>query len=179
MPYRATKGIQVTRGSRLVRTLAGISVALLCCVGVAAWLGLIPVSGGLSVERQPERAEQASDTFPCGRCGLIEAVREVGIGRVVSDRTLAGAALAQQLGGFGSVTNVLGLAFIALSGKMDVQSAPATLFETTVRFADGSLRVLTEVNPPARKPGDMVKVVRGRIIAMPEQTTPVVAAAIQ
>lgn len=167
------------RGSSLLRVLAGISVALLCCVAVAAWLGLIPVPGGGGVDPSPERAEQASGSFPCGRCGLIEAVREVGIGRAVSDRTLAGAALAQQLGGFSTITNVLGLAVIALSGKLDADGVPAKLFETTVRFADGSLRVLTEVNPPERKPGDMVKVISGRIFALTEQPAPLVAAANQ
>lgn len=176
-PFTGAKGTQVT--SRLLPTLAGISVVLLCCVAVAAWMGLIPVPGGAGAGLQPEKAERASEAVPCGRCGLIEAVREVGIGRAVSNRTLAGAALAQQLGGFSSVTNVLGLALVALAGRLEDNLATATFFETTVRFADGSLRVLTEVNPPVRQPGDSVKVVGGRIYAMPAQSAPLVAAATQ
>jgi hypothetical protein len=153
---------------------------MLCCVAVAAWLGLIPMPGDGSVSAFPEKAGQAGDAAPCGRCGLIEAVREVHIGRAVSDRTVAGAALAQQLGGFSSVTNILGLAVVALAGKLeDADAGTATFFETTVRFADGSLRILTEMNTPSRKPGDMVKVIGGRIFAIPEEAAALVAAATQ
>ena len=167
----------MSKATRSLSRIAGISVVMLCCVAVAAYLDLIPLPGDSGVSAS--RSEQASDATPCGRCGFIEAVREVGIGRSVSNRTVAAAALAQQLGGFSSVTNVLGLALVALAGKLDDPAGvPSKLYETTIRFADGSLRVLTEANPPERKPGDAVKVVSGRIYALQAPLAPVLAQAV-
>jgi len=36
-------------------------------------------------------------------------------------------------------------------------------YEITIRFEDGSTRVLTEANPPAWRPGDRVRVVDGQV----------------
>jgi len=67
------------------------------------------------------------------------------------------------------LTNVVGLLLVALDGRAVRQATgPVTVHEVTVRFDDGSSRVLTEVTSRARQAGERVKVVNGRIAPAPE-----------
>jgi len=150
--------------------LAGVAVVLLAGAGVMTYLGWLPTHSapGTSVVHST-RPELTGATVPCGRCGRVEAVREISSGHGVSNRTLTGATLAQHLGGFSSVTNVLGLLVVAVTGSpADHETNRPAIYQTTVRFDDGSARMVTEVNPPLRKPGDIVKVVSGRIFPVLE-----------
>jgi hypothetical protein len=148
---------------RLILLGAGTAALI---AGGAAYLGWIPGTNG----------EQIAAAGRCGRCGVVEAVREVGHGRGVSSQAMAGVAIAQQLGGFSHIANVLTLLVFAASHRSHEPGiAPPVLYETTVRFADGTARTLVEVNPPARAPGQPVKVISGRIHAVPAPA-PVAAA---
>ena len=147
-------------------------------IGLAAILGWVPGTGKGDVESTiqsrldeiaaalviprpvPHRAAgHAKLAASCGRCGVIESVREV-----ERPRNVPGAI--SIAGTFGrdpmAVLNLLIGAMLAVqTGK---NSGPDSFCEITVRFNDGSSRVLTEANPPAWKPGDRVKVINGRIL---------------
>ena len=159
----------MTKGVHLAPVLAGIAVLLLSGAGIMSYLGWLPTPGALTKSMYGSSPELTAATVRCGRCGWIEAVREIGNSQGASSRTLAAAAAAQHLGGFSSLTNVLGLLVVAVPAPAGRhETVGLGVYQTTVRFDDGSTRVVTEVNPPLRKPGDLVKVVSGRIFAVPE-----------
>jgi outer membrane lipoprotein SlyB len=157
---------------------AGVAVFLLCCVGIAAYVGWIPLSGGLGVSVVPSKIDQALASVRCGRCGVIEAVSEKTL-NLSSRGSVTGIALGQQLVGFSrDLTNVIGLLLIAMDSRAAANvTSPVTVQEITVRFDDGSSRVLTEVSSHTRQPGERVKVVNGRIWRGPAPTLGGVAAA--
>lgn len=157
---------------------AAVAVVLLCCAGIAAYMGWIPVSGGLSGSIVPSRLDRALAPVLCGRCGVIEAVREKTLSPT-GRGSVTGATLGQQLVGFSrDLTNVVGLLLVALDGRAARQATgPVTVQEITVRFDDGSSRVLTEVSSRARQPGERVKVVNGRIGPAPETASDALAKA--
>src|SRR5215813_13819852 len=69
--------------------LAGVAVVLLAGAGVMTYLGWLPTHSapGTSVVHST-RPELTGATVPCGRCGRVEAVREISSGHGVSNRTL-------------------------------------------------------------------------------------------
>ena len=156
----------MTRIIHLLPAVTAIAVVLLCCAGIAAYLGWIAAPAANSSKVLPPKVSESAAAPRCGRCGVIEAVREVDLGSAIARRgTVTGAALGQQLVGFSKdMTNLFGLLMIALTREPAGQVAGrSTVREVTVRFEDGSQRVLTEVGPAARNPGDRVKVVSGRL----------------
>ena len=151
----------MTKSSHLLPILAAAGVALLCSAGIAVYLGWLPASVGPERSVLSATARQAPTAPLCGRCGVIEAVRDTHSG-VASRGTLTGAPLGQQLVGFSKdLTNMVGLLLVAMAGAPP-EGGPATRREIAVRFEDGSTRILVE-NDPSWKPGDRVKVVNGRI----------------
>jgi hypothetical protein len=102
----------------------------------------------------PDRA--AIETTTCSRCAVIESVRET-----TRDTTRA---LAVESGYARYAVALLSLVIGAKhANPADKEARPATCYEITVRFDDGSRRILTELNPPKWKPGDRVMVINGEI----------------
>lgn len=111
------------------------------------------------VVRQPAPDRRAAETTSCDRCGVIEAVRE---------KTRSAPRAISVESGFGQyamalVSLLVGSKFANPAGK---EAGPATSYEITVRFNDGTRRVLTESNPPQWKAGDRVMVINGQIRPM-------------
>lgn len=168
--------------------LTGVVLVLFCGFGIATILDYIPaeIVGGSAIQARPRviavglakphaAPAHAAGTAPagtyCGSCGVIEAVREIKKPRPTTGAAMvagaaSGAVLGYQVsGGSGrDLMAVLGLLLGALSGNQMQKEANSTkTYEITVRFDDGSTRVLTELNPPAWKAGDPVKIINGRI----------------
>jgi len=107
----------------------------------------------------------------CGECGVIESIREVdkkgaGTGLGAVGGAVAGGILGNQLGaGRGKdVMMVVGAVGGAVAGNEVEKRVKSTKsYEITVRFEDGSTRVLTEAKSPTWRPGDKVKVIDGSI----------------
>lgn len=107
----------------------------------------------------------------CAECGVIESVREVnqrgessGVG--VVGGAVVGGLLGNQVGaGRGNqAATVLGAVGGAVVGNEIEHRVKSTkIYEVTVRFEDGSTRVIQETNPTGWRPGDRVKVVNGVI----------------
>lgn len=183
---------QVTKSIHPYSVLAGIVLVLLFLfggVGFAGIMGWLPAaadddgaarsrSGPLpAAETTPqstlvEIAPGAQAKAACGRCGVIESVREVekarrnAAGGVVLAGGPSAAILGPQLSGRSErdLMTVLAIVVGAMFGNQIENGADSTKFyEVTVRFQDGSSRVLTELSPPPWKPGDQVKVINGRI----------------
>lgn len=116
-------------------------------------------------------ATAAAEKTKCAECGVIESVREVenqgqasGLGAVGG--AVVGGVLGNQVGGGRGkdIMTVVGAVGGAVAGNQIEKKVKSTKsYEITVRFEDGSTRVLSEANPPAWKPGDRVKVVNGQI----------------
>lgn len=169
---------QMSTRNRPLTVFAGAAILVLGCAGIAAYLGLLPMSSGVSGSAAPSKIDQASAPVRCGRCGVIEAVREKTVS-LAGRGSVTGAPLGQQLVGFSrDLTNLIGLLLVAMDSRAAAQATrPVTVQELTVRFDDGSSRVLTEVNPRARQPGERVKVVNGRIAPAPETASEALAKA--
>lgn len=106
--------------------------------------------------RQPAPDRDATGPTSCGRCGVIESVRQ-------TKRTAPRVAAVES--GYGQYSMALLSLLIAAKFATPTAKAesPATVYEITVRFNDGPRRVLTESNPPKWKAGDRVMVVNGEI----------------
>ena len=182
---------QVTKSIHPYSVLAGIVVVLLflfCGVvftGIMGWLPAAAVDdsttrsrpGPLPAAETPhstlvEIAPGARVKAACGRCGVIESVREVerarrnAAGGVVVAGGPSPVILGPQPNGGSDrdLLTMLALVMGAMFGNQIENGADSTKFyEVTVRFQDGSSRVLTELSPPAWKRGDPVKVINGRI----------------
>ena len=107
----------------------------------------------------------------CAECGVIDSIREVttkgqssGLG--VVGGAVVGGLLGNQLGaGSGkNVATVVGAVGGAVAGNQIEKSVKSTRsYDITVRFEDGSSRVIHEENAAAWRPGDRVKVINGII----------------
>ena len=107
----------------------------------------------------------------CAACGVIESVREIatrgastGLGAVGG--ALVGGVLGHQIGGGRGqdIATVAGAVGGAVAGNQIEKSVNSSKsYEITVRFEDGSSRVISEANPPAWRTGDRVKVINGAI----------------
>ncbi len=125
--------------------------------------------------KTPTAPVQVADNVParvkCAECGVIESTREVnsggeGSGLGAVGGAVVGGLLGNQVGGGrgNQVATVVGAVGGAVAGNQIEKSVKsAKSYEITVRFEDGSSRVINQANPPAWRTGDHVKVVDGVI----------------
>jgi outer membrane lipoprotein SlyB len=107
----------------------------------------------------------------CAECGVIESTREVeakgeGTGLGAVGGAVAGGLIGSQIGGGNGKTAmaVVGAVGGAVAGNEVEKRVKSTKhYEITVRFEDGSSRVITEANAPNWRTGDRVRVVNGAI----------------
>ena len=107
----------------------------------------------------------------CSECGVIESVQEIqtkgqgsGLGAVGGG--VVGGLLGNQVGGGHGkdAMTVVGAIGGAMAGnEVEKRVKSATSYATTVRFDDGSSRVISEANLPTWRAGDKVKVIDGVI----------------
>jgi len=172
---------------------AVIAVILFCAAGIAAFMGWIPTSmggtgDGVMLDKQSANTAkpvartrtaptQVANNAPapararCLECGVIESTREIdvrgdGTGLGAVGGAVVGGVLGHQVGsGRGNdVATVLGAVGGAVAGnQIEKQARSTKTYEITVRFEDGSSRVINEANPPTWRTGDKVKVVNGVI----------------
>jgi len=122
----------------------GIITGIVIAAGFAmfaAWFALL-----LLEERRPAPG-QGAETYSCRICGVVERVSELE------------PAPRQQLEGSSAEGTVILLA--ALGGAR--ASRPARIYETSVVHDDGTVRVLQDWGAPHWKPGDRVRVIKGRV----------------
>jgi len=143
----------------------------------AAGLLLTTLSGCQKQEGTTERAGSVSTQAKspvqarCAECGVIDSIREVttkgessGLG--VVGGAVVGGLLGNQVGaGRGKdAATVVGAVGGAVAGNQIEKSVKSTKsYDITVRFEDGSSRVIHEENASAWRPGDRVKVIDGAI----------------
>lgn len=119
----------------------------------------------------PTQARNAPTQAKCAECGVIDSVREVttkgeGSGLGVVGGAVVGGLLGNQVGaGSGKdVATVAGAVGGAVAGNQIEKSVKSTKsYDITVRFDDGSSRVIHEENASAWRSGDRVKVINGVI----------------
>jgi len=165
---------------------AAIALIVFCGVGVGALMGWIPTSIGkpddtvLTVKQAkqaPPRVAKASVpavavvAAKCAECGVIQSVREIsakgeGSGLGAVGGAVVGGVLGSQVGGGDGkkVMAVVGAVGGAVAGNEIEKRVKATKsYEVTVRFDDGTSRVITEASLPSWRSGDKVKVINGVI----------------
>jgi len=129
-------------------TLLVVALAMALCL---AWLA--SVLERVAPDLAPGVAAVTSGTEPpCGNCGVIENVRELR------------AAAARQEGAphaAGGRAGIVMIILAALGGNFRID--PAKIYEVEVRMQDGSVRTIQSTTAPARRSGDRVRVVSGRI----------------
>ena len=126
-------------------------------------------------QAQAQAPAQVADSTParwrCAECGVIESVREIatkgagtGIGAVGG--AVVGGVLGHQVGGGRGqdIATVVGAVGGAVAGhEIEKRVKSSKSYEITVRFEDGSSRVISEANAPSWRTGDRVKVINGVI----------------
>jgi len=177
-----------TKASKSPHTLfwiAGIAVTVFSAVGVAAIMGWIPtstsspgnnavLSGQPTVLAKPAAraySAPARVAAACAECGVVESVREIetkgegsGIGAVGG--AVVGGVIGHQIGdGRGQqIATVVGAVGGAVAGhEIEKRVNTTKSYEITVRFEDGSSRVIHEASAPSWRTGDRVKVINGVI----------------
>jgi outer membrane lipoprotein SlyB len=166
--------------------VAAIAVVVFCGAGAAAFLGWIPSSmstpadeklarldapKAAAAHQSAPRAHSAPVAARCSECGVIQSVREIdakgeGSGLGAVGGAVAGGVLGHQVGnGDGNtIATVIGAVGGAVAGNEVEKRVKSTKsFEITVRFEDGSSRVITEANATSWRSGDKVRVVNGVI----------------
>lgn len=118
-------------------------------------------------------ADNATAKARCAECGVIESIRELeargqgsGIGAVGG--AVVGGVLGNQVGGGSgkTIATVAGAVGGAVAGnEIEKRVKSGKSYEITVRFEDGSSRVIPEASAPTWRIGDRVKVVNGMIQA--------------
>jgi outer membrane lipoprotein SlyB len=168
--------------------VAAIALIVFCGAGAAALMGWIPGTSGKPVEpslvgkadkhRSVEKAQPSARTTVktpvaavCAECGVVQSVHEVatkgdpsGVG--VIGGAVVGGVLGNQVGhGDGrTVATVIGAVGGAVAGnEIEKRVKSGKSYEITVRFDDGSSRVMTEANATTWRAGDKVKVINGVI----------------
>jgi outer membrane lipoprotein SlyB len=114
---------------------------------------------------------KSSARSKCAECGVIDSIREVttkgeGSGLGVVGGAVVGGLLGNQVGaGSGKdAATVVGAVGGAVAGNQIEKSMKSTKsYDITIRFDDGSSRVIHEENASAWRPGDRVKVINGVI----------------
>lgn len=173
--------------------VAAIALIVFCGAGVAAMMGWIPTSLGkpeepalTKLDKPATRSAQAAAVkvpakasvvkpavlaAACAECGVVQSVHEVaakgeGSGLGVVGGAVAGGLLGSQVGdGRGkSVMTAVGAVGGAIAGnEIEKRVKTTKSYAVTVRFEDGSSRVISEANAPTWRAGDKVKVVNGVI----------------
>ncbi len=129
-------------------TLLGVALIVAACL---AWVAPAVVDMLALNLKQGGGAGTARTESPCGNCGVIEEVREF-------EPTASRHGISTATGGHA------GLALIILGALgSDFRIDPVKIYQVEVRMQDGSVRTFKSLVAPARRPGDRVKVVRGRI----------------
>jgi outer membrane lipoprotein SlyB len=178
---------QANKSPHTLFWIAGIAVTVFSAAGIAAIMGWIPTSTSSPVEStaltkpaSPARTATArTNTAPaqvsakakCAECGVIESVREIntkgestGIGAVGG--AVVGGVLGHQVGGGRGqdIATVVGAVGGAVAGnEVEKRVNSSKSFDITVRFEDGSSRVINEANATSWRTGDRVKVVNGAL----------------
>jgi outer membrane lipoprotein SlyB len=170
--------------------VAGIAIVVFCGVGAAAFMGWIGSSSAKPLEPSPitqldnppqpraaaERPHVARVAVAaiCHECGVVQSVQEVdskgagGSGVGYAGGAVVGGVLGHQVGeGNGNklatVVGAVGGALLGNEAEKRVNTSKA--FDITVRFDDGSSRVISEATASPWRVGDKVKVVNGVIHA--------------
>ena len=169
--------------------IAGIAVTLFSAAGIAAIMGWIPNSTSSSNEnsviaKQPAKpaaarapttpaqvAGNTSANAKCAECGVVESVREFdtkgeGSGIGVVGGAVVGGVLGHQVGGGSGkqIATVVGAVGGAVAGnEIEKHVKSSKSYDITVRFEDGSSRVINEASVPSWRTGDRVKVINGVI----------------
>ncbi len=170
--------------------IAGIALIVFCGAGVAALMGWMPSSIGKPAEEvvlskaEPHRSAPAvastakvaapravAAAVKCPECGVVQSVQEVdakgeGSGLGAVGGAVVGGVLGNQVGhGDGTtIATVIGAVGGAVAGnEIEKRVKTSKSYAITVRFDDGSSRVITEANAPTWRNGDKVKVVNGVI----------------
>jgi len=120
-----------------------------CLVGlavVALYTGIAPAPSGLGAAPGAAGA--------CRACGVVEEIRKIENPRPRDDASTV----------VGSRDEAIVMLLVALGGAT-LQPPPASLYEVSVRMADGSLRAIRDYQAPRWQPGDLVKVVKGELEA--------------
>ncbi len=157
-----------------------IALIVFSGVGIAAFMGWIPTSMGKSdadIAFDKSKANTAYTGAPrasqtatkCRECGTIQSVREIdtkgegsGIGAVGG--AVVGGVLGNEIGDGNDIATVVGAVGGAVAGnEIEKHARSGKCYEITVRFDDGSTRVISEANAPVWRAGDKVKVVNGVI----------------
>tara|TARA_R110002074_G_scaffold99392_1_gene214703 strand:- start:835 stop:1353 length:519 start_codon:yes stop_codon:yes gene_type:complete len=156
--------------------MACIAIVLFSTVGIAAFMGWLPMAYG------EQNAKSASEVAPhidhpvenkavCADCGVIVSTQLInnvkktsGVGMVGG--AVVGGVLGNQIGGGRGkdLATVAGAVGGAVAGNEIEKSSGSTQhYEITVRFENGSSRVFNQVNPPTWQSGDQVRVIDGVI----------------
>jgi outer membrane lipoprotein SlyB len=172
--------------------ITGVAVILFSLAGVAAIMGWIPTSIGhpsdtVAAEKLTTNTAKPpvtkSHTAPvkvathtaakveCAECGVIESVRQIqhsgeGSGLGAVGGAVVGGLLGNQVGGGHGkeVMTVVGAVGGAVAGNQVEKRVKSTSgYEITVRFDNGTTRVISATNAPAWRPGDKVKIINDTI----------------
>lgn len=169
---------QASKSLHPMMWVAGIVLIVFCAAGIAAVMGWIPgsagkpgIAGTLDKPRAqtPQPRAQTPLAAACANCGVVQSVHEIeskgdadGVG--VVGGAVVGGVLGNQVGeGDGrKVATVVGAVGGAVIGREVERRVKSTKrYEITVRFDDGSRRVITEQDATTWRAGDKVKVVNG------------------
>lgn len=182
---------QASKSPHPLMWVAATALIVFCGAGVAALMGWIPTSLGKPDEAALSTAATAAypatgRTRPasivpapgpvvvsvkCLECGVIQSVREIetkgeGSGLGAVGGAVVGGILGSQVGGGNGkkVMTVVGAVGGAVAGnEIEKRVKSAKNYEITVRFDDGSSRVISEASAPTWRAGDKVKVINGII----------------
>jgi len=151
---------------------AAVALIVFCGAGFAALMGWIPTSLGTPDEAALSKLDTSSTRAArCAECGVIESVRAIdakgegsGIGAVGG--AVVGGLLGNQVGGGDGkkIMTAVGAVGGAVAGnEIEKRVKTTRSYEITVRFDDGSSRVISEADTPTWHAGDKVKVIDGVI----------------
>jgi len=183
---------QVSKFPPILLWTAGIALILFCTAGIAAFMGWIPNSSGSTGDTViPDRraastpksdaakphtapaqvARNNTERTKCAECGVIESTREIesrpeGTGLGAVGGAVVGGLLGNQVGGGRGkdLMTVVGAVGGGFAGNEIEKRAKSTRsYAITVRFEDGSTRVINEASAPTWRTGDKVRVVNGVI----------------
>lgn len=156
--------------------IAAIAIILFSAVGIAAFMGWLPMANGeQNSEGSSEVAvnsERPVASKPvCVDCGVIVSIQLInsvkpanGIGMVGG--AVVGGLLGNQIGGGSGkdIATVAGAVGGAVAGnEIEKRTGATQHYEITVRFDSGSSSVFRQVNVPTWQPGDHVRVIDGLI----------------
>jgi len=183
---------KVIKSMHPLMMITGVAVLLFSVAGIAAIMGWIPTSFGHPSDTAPlEKLSTNAATSPasrthkvpvqlasntpakakCAECGVIESVHQIeqrgeGSGLGAVGGAVVGGLLGNQVGGGHGkeVMTVVGAVGGAVAGnQVEKQVKSTTSYEITIRFDNGSSRVINAATAPTWRPGDKVKVINDTI----------------